>query len=215
VIAEFQTAGRGRLGRSWESERGRNLTFSVILHPGIEIARAGLVSLNAAVSVAAAVGRRTQLEPKCKWPNDLLLGAKKFCGILSEAVSPGETLDAVVVGIGVNVNQRSFPAPIAGSATSLAIEAGREFDREDIFGAILAELDSRRSFVTRPDALIAEWTALCPSMGREVAVVQGDLTLRGIAESVDPDGRLVLRTAVGPLRVSAGDVTPAGGNHAG
>ncbi|MBI3766348.1 MAG: biotin--[acetyl-CoA-carboxylase] ligase [Ignavibacteriales bacterium] len=119
VIAEEQTAGRGRMGRSWVSERGKNLTFSVVLKPQISPESIGIVSLYGGLAVAEAIQDQSHLHPECKWPNDVLLNGKKCCGILSEAVFKQGSLVGVVMGIGINVNQRVFTRELRATATSV------------------------------------------------------------------------------------------------
>src|SRR5208283_2326 len=142
VIAEEQTAGKGRLGRSWSSEKGKNLTFSVIARPRISPQHLGILSLFAGVSVARALTTLTDKTIRCKWPNDVFLNNKKVCGILSESVASEKSITAVIIGIGINVNQKKFSPDLQEKATSLALETGRDFHRWQVLAAILKEIEN-------------------------------------------------------------------------
>ncbi|MEW6776847.1 MAG: biotin--[acetyl-CoA-carboxylase] ligase, partial [Bdellovibrionota bacterium] len=126
VIAEQQTKGRGRLGRSWASPPGTGLYFSLVLRPKIELHRAPQLTLLAATAVASAIERTANLSPQIKWPNDLLLDGKKFCGILTELSGDPDRVRHVILGIGVNVGTKKFPKEIAPLATSLRLALGKE-----------------------------------------------------------------------------------------
>src|SRR6516164_975719 len=129
VMAEEQTAGRGRAGRMWHSEKGTGLYVSILLRPRLAPAQASLLTILAGISAQAAVQGLTGLVPELKWPNDLLLNGKKLGGILTEMHAEPSAVRFVIVGIGINVNQEKFPAEISGTATSLRKETGRLHSR--------------------------------------------------------------------------------------
>ena len=192
VVAEQQTAGRGRLDRSWVSPARAGLTFSVLLRPDLPPARWGWLPLMAGVAVARGVRAVAEVEAVLKWPNDVLLGGRKVCGLLAEAVAPG----AVVLGIGLNVTTREAELPHAG-ATSLQLAGSVSTDRDTLLRAVLRELATA---VAQPDP--AAYRALCSTLGRRVRVELPAGAVEGVAEQVDDDGRLVVDgTAYG-----AGDV---------
>jgi len=229
LAAEQQTAGRGRLGRSWVSPPRASLTFSVLLRPAaVPRARLGWLPLLAGVAVAAAVRTATAVDARLKWPNDVLAApvggaaagggpvggvAAKLGGILAEAVG-----DAVVVGIGVNVSAGPVelppPGPGALEATSLRLVQARSLDRGELLAAILAGLERRYltwcRFSGDPErsGLRAEYTRLCATLGRPVrAELPGGGVLDGLAAGIDADGRLLV--SVPPeaeLPVAAGDI---------
>jgi BirA family biotin operon repressor/biotin-[acetyl-CoA-carboxylase] ligase len=228
LAAEEQTAGRGRLGRSWVSPPRAALTFSLLLRPDtVSPARRGWLPLLAGVSVASAVGAAARVDARLKWPNDVLVGPAKLGGILAEAVG-----DAVVVGIGLNVSTEPGELPPPGPpqrapggalpATSLfALAAGgqaapsqRAGDRERLLAEILAAFErwyqAWRQAGGDPDGcgLRAEYTRLCATIGRGVRVERpGGQLLSGLAVGVDPDGRLLVRVSSGAeVPVAAGDV---------
>ncbi|MDX1531042.1 MAG: biotin--[acetyl-CoA-carboxylase] ligase, partial [Rhodothermales bacterium] len=143
VVAEAQTAGRGRLGRTWEAAPGRNLLVSLVLRPALPPERLGLVPLAAGLAVAEAVEAAVPpLCPRLKWPNDLLLGGRKACGVLLEGRTGGRAPSAVALGIGLNVNQTAFPDALAERATSLHLEAGRPVERAALLAALLERLEA-------------------------------------------------------------------------
>jgi BirA family biotin operon repressor/biotin-[acetyl-CoA-carboxylase] ligase len=213
LVAESQTAGRGRMGRSWVSEPGASLTFSVLLRPvAVPAARRGWLPLLTGVAVASAVRDVSGVAATLKWPNDVLAGSRKLAGILAE-----QSGDTVVVGIGLNVSTPAgaLPDPPAGGlrATSLLAE-GASVPREAVLAGILRQLAARYlAFRADPDAarggLLTEYRVLCATLGRQVRVeLPGDRVLSGIAEDVDADGRLLIAGPGGtPLTaISAGDV---------
>ena len=212
VVADHQTSGRGRLDRQWETPAGTALTFSAVVDPGLPDGQWPLLPLATALAVADGVRRAAGVEPRVKWPNDLLLadeasptaGEGKFAGILLERVpDPGDAgRPLAVIGIGINVAMPREQLPVP-TATSLAI-AGARTERTRIFGevvAALAEVLGRLS--DDPAAVLQQYRAACTTIGRRVQVDLPDGTvLTGLAEDVDAQGRLVVDgTAVG-----AGDV---------
>ena len=214
LVAEQQTAGRGRLGRAWVSPPRAALTFSVLLRPvAVPRARLGWLPLLTGVAVAAAVRDVTAVGAQLKWPNDVLAGPAKLGGILAEAVG-----EAVVIGIGVNVSTAPAELPPPGpgglAATSLAIEGAATPDRAALLAAILAGLERRyRAWTealgdTERSGVRAEYIGLCATLGRRVRVeLPGGRVLDGLAADLDADGRLLV--SVPPdadLPVAAGDI---------
>jgi BirA family biotin operon repressor/biotin-[acetyl-CoA-carboxylase] ligase len=209
LVAEAQTAGRGRLGRTWLSPPGAGLMFSVLLRPGeVSPARRGWVPLLTGVAIASAVRDATGLDARLKWPNDVLVGDRKLAGILAE-----QSADAIVVGAGINVSASRDELPV-GSATSLALE-GALAGRPRLLGAILGEIE--RLYLAwaggpspgDPDAcgLRDEYRRYSATLGRQVRVeFPGGDAAGGTAADIDAGGRLVVHTPDGPLAVSAGDV---------
>ncbi|MCI0708513.1 MAG: biotin--[acetyl-CoA-carboxylase] ligase [Ignavibacteriae bacterium] len=209
VFADFQTEGRGRLGRSWLSEPGNNLLFSCIFRPSLSKERAGLMTFFAAVSAAKAIETMTHQIVECKWPNDLLLGGKKCCGILLENSFTQDGMTHSVVGIGVNVNQEKFEQSLQTKATSLKQVARKKIDRKELFQAMLYELETQYGNVVKGnfDFILNEWNRRCTMFGKTANVVREGGTITGKALELSPDGGLVLETATGTEIVYAGDVT--------
>jgi BirA family biotin operon repressor/biotin-[acetyl-CoA-carboxylase] ligase len=207
LVALHQTAGRGRLGRTWTAPVGSGLTFSVLLRPPAA-ARRTLLPLLAGVCVATAVARVGRIEVALKWPNDVLAdGDRKLGGILAEAVEP----DAVVLGVGLNVALAADDLPVP-TATSLAIAGASTTDRDAVLAAVLDELADRHTrwceSGAEPDAVLAAYRPLCRTLGRQVrAELPGGRVVEGVAEDVADDGSLLLVTPAGDrVAVFAGDV---------
>jgi BirA family transcriptional regulator, biotin operon repressor / biotin---[acetyl-CoA-carboxylase] ligase len=205
AVADHQTAGRGRLGRRWESPPGANLLASVLLRPNFDQADlhlcTTLVAL-AAMDACAAAGVGTVL----KWPNDLLVDGAKVAGILAEAEFGGADLAAVVVGIGINVG---WPGPPEAAGTSLEAVAGSPVDRQVLLHALLAALSERRAGLESAAgrrALAEEGRRLCATLGQRVRVTLQGEEITGRAVDVDEAGHLVVETPSGPRSVTAGDV---------
>jgi BirA family transcriptional regulator, biotin operon repressor / biotin---[acetyl-CoA-carboxylase] ligase len=214
LAAEEQTAGRGRLGRTWTSPPRAALTFSVLLRPAaIPRARLGWLPLLTGVAVAAAIRDVAAVDAQLKWPNDVLVDQAKLGGILAEAAG-----DAVVIGIGVNVSTEPAdlppPGPGALPATSLRIEGAAETDRAALLAGILAGLERRYrawsavSGDPERSGVRAEYTRWCATLGRRVRVeLPGGRLLDGLAAGVDADGRLLVSVpSEADLPVAAGDI---------
>lgn len=211
-IAEHQTAGRGRRGRIWLSGPSHGLCFTLVMHPLFPARRLTLLPLLAAVAVSEAVQETTGLRADVKWPNDLLIGGKKICGILTEAGFDLDTIDYAVTGIGLNINTPAdaIPDELKTIATSLAIEAGKTFDRAAIARNVLYTFEQRyeQACADGFDAMLAAWRERSCTLGREVTIKQESGHIQGIAEAITPDGALLLRLPDGTLQtVLSGDLT--------
>ena len=211
VVAEYQTEGRGRLGRSWTAEPGANLLFSLLIRPSLSREQAGILPFFAAVAIARAVEPLVQTRIECKWPNDLLVSGKKFCGVLLETAIQEGRLTHAILGIGLNVNQRAFPDMLARKATSLVRERKKTVDRRLLLHAILSEMESLymtiRSGKTQP--VLSEWLSRCTMIGKDVTVRSGDDVVHGRALEIRDTGALVLETNAGRTTFFAADVTLA------
>ncbi|MGZ4447246.1 MAG: biotin--[acetyl-CoA-carboxylase] ligase [Nocardioides sp.] len=192
VVAEEQTAGRGRLDRSWQSPPRAGLTFSVLLRPALEPHRLGWVPLWGGLAVARAVREQTGVEAVVKWPNDVQVDGRKLAGLLAESVA-----GAVVLGIGLNVTTRREELPVE-TATSLQLEGATTTDRDTVLRAVLRALAGALG-----DRDVASYREVCSTLGRQVRVeLPGGESVTGLAEAVDDDGRLV----VDGTPYAAGDV---------
>jgi len=202
VIADMQTAGRGRLGRTWASPPGAGIYASIVFRPNSRVAR--LLTLAAGVAVAEGITQATGLEPELKWPNDVHCEGRKLAGILAERGA-----DHVVLGFGVNVLQAMYPADVRARATSIELELGREVDRALVLAECLAALAARYRDLNdgREGAVMAAWRSRAASMlGRRVEWDMAGASQRGMAERVDEDGALLVRTENGLVRVISGEV---------
>ena len=206
VIAEEQSAGRGRLGRSWVSPSGRNVYLTLILRP--DLSRLRTLGMAAPLSVLRAVKSVTGLEPALKWPNDVLLSGRKLAGVLIDSELSGGEVKYALTGIGVNVNfDVDESSDVAAIATSVKREFGRAVSREDLLAALLNEFE-HLYFSTRPTAIRAAWRDRLETLGREVTVTFRGVAHEGVAEDITPEGSLILRAADGSqLVIEAGDVT--------
>jgi BirA family biotin operon repressor/biotin-[acetyl-CoA-carboxylase] ligase len=209
-LAEEQLAGRGRGAHNWHSARSSGIYCSVILRPVMPPSDALIFSLAAALAVRAAVAEvAPQLLADLKWPNDLLLAGKKFCGILTEMNAEATRVRHLVVGIGINVNQVKFPAELRELATSLRIETGTEWSRVELCAALLKSLDREyRALVDNRSArasILRRFEEFSSSVrGRRVSVEENELA--GVTEGLDERGFLRVRTADGLTTVVSGTV---------
>ncbi len=210
VVAEQQTAGKGRRGRTWVSPPGLNLYFSAILRPELPPQRAPELTLVAAVALAEAL-RDAGADAAIKWPNDVQVGGRKVAGILTELSAEPERVHFVVVGVGVNLNSRAehFPEELRATATSLSLALGQPVPRARFAASLWTRLEQWLDVYleTGFDAVRARWKALSSTLGQDVLVRTDRQELRGRAEDIDPSGALLVRTEGGSLeRVLAGDV---------
>lgn len=206
VVAEEQTAGRGRLARRWLTPPGTALALSLIVRPPLRATQAARLTMWAGLAVCDAIEQLTSLRVGLKWPNDILLAGRKLGGILVEGALRGEALEYAVLGLGLNV---SWSPPSEGmdyAATHLLAETGAPIDRLKLLRSILAHLEERYPNLAHA-SLLADWQARLLLMGEPIVIhtAQGDL--HGQAQSVDEDGVLMVRLDTGELRqVVAGDV---------
>ena len=196
VLAEEQTAGRGRLGRTWYSERSSGIYVSIILRPPLAPAAAPALTLMAGVAAQAAVERATGLTTDIRWPNDLLLGGKKLCGILTEMSAEVDRLHAVVIGIGINVNHPEIPEELRPIATSLRLESGRAYARAQILAALLWEIERHYQLLIAQgnEAIARCWeTVSSYALGKRIRVDTGGREFYATTAGLDPSGALRVR----------------------
>ena len=213
VVTQCQTAGRGRRGRSWESPEG-NVYFTFLLRPEVEISRASMITLVAALAVAKAVDDVTGLDSKIKWPNDVVANGKKLCGILTESSSDLEYINYAVVGIGINVNQTAFPEKIAETASSLLLETGHTVDRGQLLGVFLNRFEQYyETFIQTEDmsGLRDVYNEKLVNCGREVKIIEKDRERVLKALGIDNDGGLVVENSEGEREsIISGEVSVRG-----
>jgi BirA family transcriptional regulator, biotin operon repressor / biotin---[acetyl-CoA-carboxylase] ligase len=210
VVADEQTAGRGRLQRAWSSPKGAGLYFSILLRPRFSTEHWPLITFMAALAVGDALLEATGLHTDIKWPNDLLANERKICGILAEAIETPAGR-AVIVGIGINLTQNAFPPELAHVATSVSAATGQQPERESILAALLRALSRWYSLLNEPagrEKIVAAWSSRSSyANGKLVQVSNGDEVWQGTTCGVEHDGALRLDTASGEIRlVRAGDV---------
>jgi BirA family biotin operon repressor/biotin-[acetyl-CoA-carboxylase] ligase len=220
VIAERQTAGRGRLGRQWHSPAGVNLYCSIVLRPALAPSAVPQIALVAGAAVAATVAAESGLRPAIKWPNDVLVDGRKVAGILVEMDSEVDRVHHVIAGIGVNLNAppRAFPRALRGTASSLLIAGGRRVDRAAFTARLLAALEARygRYLTVGFSSVRGEWESFSSLTGTTVAVASPTGEVRGRVLGLDDDGALLLRGPAGDMvRLTAGEVTVRDGYRRG
>jgi BirA family transcriptional regulator, biotin operon repressor / biotin---[acetyl-CoA-carboxylase] ligase len=225
VVADEQTAGRGRMGRSWWAPKGASLLFSLLLRPSIPSARAGQLTMCLGLGAVEGIERVTGLHPALKWPNDLLLDGRKLGGMLAELGASGDRVEYAVLGLGLNVN--AVPPDLAATSISLMTVLRRAIDRVELLAEILTRCEAwyGRLLAAHAEAgsgnveaggemlavdapIHAAWAARLDTLGRDVTVSTAEGQLHGRAVGVAPEGALLLEVEDGQiLRVWGGDVT--------
>lgn len=212
VMADAQSGGKGRRGRTWSSPSGVNLYCSVVLRPRVMPHEAPQLTFLSAVAVARTIEQVTGLTPVIKWPNDVLVGGRKVAGLLNEMSAETDGINFVILGLGVNLNMTlaQFPHDLRHPATSLFLESGQRVDRVGFAAAMLSELDRLYAgFLAHGFGPVREeWQSRCNARGREVVVSDaGSEVVRGMFDGIDGDGALLVRLPDGRIeRILSGDV---------
>jgi BirA family biotin operon repressor/biotin-[acetyl-CoA-carboxylase] ligase len=213
VVAEEQTAGRGRAGRAWHSERGTGIYVTLLLRPRLAPVQAPLLTMMAGISAQTAVAAVTGLTVDLKWPNDLLIGGKKVGGILTEMHAEPTLVKFVIVGIGLNVNQETFPGELGAMGTSLRAETGKMHSRMEVLARLLREFENDYNRLLREGSagVVRRFEEVSSyARGKKVCVVTGAETFSGITAGLTPEGLLRVERGNGEIvTVIAGDVTEA------
>ena len=212
ALAEFQSAGRGRLGRSWEVPEGTSVMMSILLRPKFEPQYAPMLTLVMGMAVAKAV-KKLGFDVSIKWPNDVVVSHKKICGILTEMGVRDGKIDYAVIGVGINVNIREFPEEMADKATSLYLESGREFDRNQIPGLVMEAFEEYyEKFAATCDlsGLKVEYESILANYNQPVRVLAKE-PYEGVARGITDGGELLVEKNDGTIvAVSAGEVSVRG-----
>ena len=209
VFAEQQTAGRGRMGRSFFSPPYSGIYMTLLLRPQFSPMLSSQITTFAAVATARAIAHVTGLEPSIKWVNDIWIGEKKVCGILAESAldTAGTTFSYVALGIGINVTESAFPPEIRDIATALSSECGYEIDRTKLASELLKELSPLLSGKLPPPHM-EEYRRRSLILGRSITVISGENRYSAVAKRIEDDGNLTVVTADGrEIRVIAGEVS--------
>ena len=219
IVADMQTAGRGRRGREWESPAGKNIYFTLLLRPEFAPDKASMLTL--VMALAAAKGMKKACsgipdcpEPQIKWPNDIVVNGRKVCGILTEMSVKRERIDYVIIGVGVNVKRQEFAPELAGKATSLEAECGQRLSREKLLADIMEAFqeyyvlfEKRQSLAELREA----YDAMLVNRDREVCVSDPKGEYRGIATGITDTGELCVELPDGSkTQVYAGEVSVRG-----
>ena len=212
ALAEFQSAGRGRLGRSWEVPEGTSVMMSILLRPKFEPQYAPTLTLVMGMAVAKAV-KNLGFDVSIKWPNDVVVSHKKICGILTEMGVRDGKIDYAVVGVGINVNIKEFPEEMADKATSLYLESGKEFDRSQIPGLVMEAFEKYyEKFAATCDlsGLKEEYESILANYNQPVRVLAKE-PYEGVARGITDGGELLVEKTDGTIvAVSAGEVSVRG-----
>lgn len=208
IISEIQTAGKGRLGRAWESPYGSGIWMSLLLKPDISIGCVSQITLVAGMAVCKALRNGSMI----KWPNDVVVSSKKLCGILTEMSAEIERINYVICGIGINVNTEEFPEELQDKATSLLLETGERHNRAEIIADIMNEFEKLYKIFAEKGfgAIAAEYKEMCITLNRRVQVIYKNETVLGTAVDVDNSGNLIVETDSGRITVSSGEVSVRG-----
>lgn len=211
-LAELQTRGKGRLSRGWISEEGDSIMMSILLRPGFAPPKAPAVTFAAALGVLSAAHRICGVEAKIKWPNDVVYEGKKLCGILTEMSSDMDRVEYIVCGMGLNVNQSSFPQEIEDKASSLRIISGKKIDRIKLCAAMIDDVFSycERYVSEGIDAIFDEYCANSVIIGKEIRVLSGDVSVSGVCRGFTKQGALMVDVEGETETFLAGEVSVRG-----
>ncbi len=214
VVAESQTAGKGRRGRTWVSPEGTGIWMSLLLRPEIPADKASMLTLVAALAVEKGIQKAAGLESYIKWPNDLVISQKKICGILTEMRSRNNQPEYVIAGIGINANITEFPEEIRNTATSLYLEKGEKADRIRIISEIMAAFEEYyQKFLETLDfrQLKEEYDSRLINLGRQVTVLDPAGAYTGICRGIGMEGELLVQLPDGQEKaVISGEVSVRG-----
>ncbi len=214
VVAGCQTAGKGRRGRTWESQENDNIYMSILLRPEFKADRAPMLTLVMAYSVAKVLRENGFVDVQIKWPNDLVLSGKKVCGILTEMYLQETAIDYIVVGVGLNVNTTSFPEELVDKATSLFLECGKLLNKNQMIVDIVdtfMEMYDRFAKEGNLEFLQEAYNAILVNKGREVRILEPDNEYTAYAHGINRTGELVVQLEDGTEKnVYAGEVSVRG-----
>ena len=213
VVADRQEAGRGRRGRSWESPSGVGIFMTLVLKPEINPNNASMLTLVAALATAKAISDVTGEEAKIKWPNDIVLGTRKICGILTEMSAQFDYINHIVIGIGINVHNEAFPEELQNTASSLLLECGRHFHRADIIEKTMEYFEEYYDIFLQTEdlsGLMREYNAHLVNIQKMVKVLDPKEPFEGKAMGITKKGELVVDTWESRKLVSSGEVSVRG-----
>ena len=214
VVADKQIAGKGRRGRNWESPSGCGIFMTLMLKPDINPNNASMLTLLSALAVAKALADITGKDAKIKWPNDIVIDGRKVCGILTEMSAQFDYINNIVIGIGINVNNSSFPEEISATASSLRLlSGGKKYRRAEIIEKIMEYFEKYYSiFLETEDlsALVNEYDAMLVNMKRQVKVLDPKEPFEGTAMGITKTGELIVDTWESRKLVSSGEVSVRG-----
>lgn len=213
AVAEFQSAGKGRLGRRWQAPEGSSVMMSLLLKPEFEPQYASMLTVVMGLSVAQAV-QMLGAQVSIKWPNDVVMSRRKICGILTEMGLNGNNIREVVIGVGINVNLKEIPQELQDKATSLYLETGKTYDRVQVLAEILESFEQNyETFIRTCDlsGMIEEYNKLLANRNQPVRILDRNLPWEGTALGINEQGELLVKDEQGEIQVvRAGEVSVRG-----
>lgn len=213
-VADMQVAGKGRRGRVWQSPSGSSIYMTILLYPKISPLKAPQLTLVMAIAVAEGIQAVTGLDTKIKWPNDIVVNGKKICGILTEMSTEIDYINHVVIGVGINVNQESFPEDIRKTATSLKIELGQKVKRSELIAAVMKSFEKNYEIFVKTEDLsgLQElYNSMLVNLNRDVKVLEPGNEYEAHALGINRTGELIVRTPDGEEKeIYAGEVSVRG-----
>ena len=213
VLAREQTAGKGRLGRVWQTKKDDGIALSVLLRPELAPSEISSITPLSGLAMCRAINDFCMLDSRIKWPNDIIIGKKKLVGILTEMSAEFDKVDYTVTGIGINVEHTTFPDEIAHKATSILLETGRHIDQNKFVAKVLEYLEQElvlNRYILSGEAL-ADYQGLCATIGRQVTFTRGNRQISGMAVSISQGGELEVMLSNGTIAtVNSGEVTVQG-----
>lgn len=213
VVADRQEAGRGRRGRSWDSPAGNGIFMTLLLKPDINPNHASMLTLVAAMAVARAIEQTVGMQAQIKWPNDIVLGGKKVCGILTEMSAQFDYINHIVIGIGINVHNQDFPEAIKETAGSIYTETGKHIRRAELIEQILEQFEHYYEIFLQTEDLsgiVKEYDAILANRNRGVKVLDPKEPFEGTAVGITKKGELIVDTLKSRRFVSSGEVSVRG-----
>ena len=213
AVAEFQSAGRGRFDRRWEAPEGSSIMMTLLLRPEFSPQYASMLTLVMGMAVAQAA-EELGFNVSIKWPNDIVISKKKICGILTEMGTNGVKINYVLIGVGINVNLKEFPEEMQDKATSLILEGGHEYDRNQVIALVMKYFEiNYEKFIQTCDFthLLDDYHRILANLNQPVRVIDGDRSFEGICRGIDEKGELLVeRQNKEVVKVSAGEVSVRG-----
>lgn len=213
VVADRQIAGRGRRGRSWDSPAGIGIFMTLLLKPDINPNNASMLTLVTALATAQAISDATGAEAKIKWPNDIVINGKKVCGILTEMSAQFDYINHIVIGIGINVHNESFPEEIRETASSLLLESGKRIHRADLIARFLERFEAGYAIFLQTEdleGLMKDYNALLVNIQKQVRILDPKEPFEGKAIGITKRGELIVDTWESRKLVSSGEVSVRG-----
>lgn len=213
ILAREQTAGKGRLGRGWESPKDNSISLSLLLRPELTPNEISSITPLSGLAMCRAINDFCMLDSRIKWPNDIIVGKKKLVGILTEMSAEFDMVDYTVTGIGINVGQTVFPDEISHKATSILLETGRHIDQNKFIATVLNYLEQELiiNHYSLGGQAVADYQKLCATIGRQVTFSRGKRKISGMAVSVNNSGELDVMLSNGTIAtVNSGEVTVQG-----